>query len=145
MPRLDKNNIHYQVLIAGKDLNEELKERIANTAKIKYTGFIPDLDDFLKACDVMLNPVILGGGIKTKAVEALGYNKIVISAFSGSAGLIPSICGQNLYIAPDYDWDTFTNHIITAISQTPSIPKAFYDTYYWGNIAKNILKVLQSP
>lgn len=143
MPRLKQSNLNCQVLIAGKGLNEELKERISNTTGIKYTGFIPDLNDFLKACDIMLNPVILGGGIKTKAVEALGYDKIVVSTVSGAAGLLPEYCGANLLIATDGDWDTFTNHILAAIHQRAEIPATFYDLYYWGNIARKILSVIE--
>ncbi len=143
MPRLNFHRIEYQVLIAGKGLNEQLKEQISNTPGIVYTGFIPDLNDFLLACDVMLNPVILGGGIKTKAVEALGYNKIVISTKSGAAGLVPSACGRNLYITPDYDWEDYTNALIEGMSATPNIPNEFYEVYYWGNIAKKISMIIR--
>ena len=142
IPRLNKRNIKYQVLIAGKGLAAELKERIDNTPFIKYTGFIPDLHDFLNACDVMLNPVLLGGGIKTKAVEALGYNKIVISSFSGSAGLVIEACGNNLHVSGDYDWDAFTDNIVGSLNETPSIPASFYETYYWGNIAQKIVSII---
>ncbi len=143
MPRLDKNNLKYQVIVAGKGLNDNLKKRIENTPNILYTGFIPDLNQLLKACDIMLNPVILGGGIKTKAIEALGYNKIVISAQSGAAGLVPEVCGDNLLISPDHDWDTFTADVIKAAGMHADIPKVFYDMYYWGNIARNILAILK--
>ncbi len=142
MPRLNKGNIKYQVLIAGKGLPDDLKTKISNTPNIKYTGFIPDLDDFLKACDIMLNPVLLGGGIKTKAVEALGYNKIVVSSFSGAAGLLPEVCGANLLISNDNDWDAFTSHIITSIDQTPLIPDSFYNTYYWGKVMKKVYDII---
>jgi len=140
---LDKNNLKYQVIVAGKGLNDNLKKRIENTPNILYTGFIPDLNQLLKACDIMLNPVILGGGIKTKAIEALGYNKIVISAQSGAAGLVPEVCGDNLLISPDHDWDTFTADVIKAAGMHADIPKVFYDMYYWGNIARNILAILK--
>ncbi len=144
MPRLNKSNFKYQVLIAGKGLPEELKNRIDKTPYIKYTGFIPDLDDFLKACDVMLNPVLLGGGIKTKAVEALGYNKIVVSSFSGSAGLLPEVCGANLHISPDNNWDAFTSNVLVSVDQIPSVPDSFYNTYYWGNVMKKAYDIISS-
>jgi len=143
MPRLNKKNLAYQILIAGKGLSDTLKARIEHTPHILYTGFIPDLNELLKACDIMLNPVILGGGIKTKAIEALGYNKIVISAYSGAAGLVPEVCGGNLLISADHDWDAFTENIVKSMNVQPSIPQAFYDMFYWGNIAKNILTILR--
>ena len=144
IPRLHKKNIPCEILVAGKGLNSELQQRITDTPDIRYAGFIPDLDDFLKANDIMLNAVLLGGGIKTKAVEALGYNKFVVSTLSASAGLQPDVCGENLLISADNDWDAYTDNIVSAINKTPAIPQAFYNTYYWGNIAGNMLSVLQA-
>lgn len=144
LPRLNKKQVAYEVLIAGKGMPEDLKEQIANTDHIHYMGFIPDLDIFLKSCDIMLNPVILGGGIKTKAVEALGYNKFVISTHSGAAGLPTAICAPNLLISKDYDWDTFVTNIIHTMGSQPEIEEIFYKNYYWGNIAQNILNIMQT-
>lgn len=143
LPRLGKKNIACQVIVAGRGLSEDLKKQIENTPGIHYAGFIPDLNQLLKACDIMLNPVLLGGGIKTKAIEALGYNKIVVSSQSGAAGLLPEVCGDNLLVSADNDWDEFTEDIIRATCYTPEIPKEFYDTYYWGNIANNVLNILR--
>lgn len=142
-PRLSNKGIDAQILIAGKGLPEHLQQQIETTPNIRYTGFLPDIDLFLKGCDIMLNSVVLGGGIKTKAIEALGYNKIVISTQSGAAGLDTGACGGNLHIAPDHDWDDFTDLLINSIGQRPHIPQAFYDTYYWGNIAHKIIAIMK--
>ena len=75
-------------------------------------------------------------------VEALGYNKIVVSSFSGAAGLLPEVCGANLLISNDNDWDAFTSHIITSIDQTPLIPDSFYNTYYWGKVMKKVYDII---
>lgn len=142
-PRLEKAGIQYELFITGKGLSEELQQKISKTANIHYTGFIPDLDLFLKSCDVMLNPVLTGGGIKTKAVEALGYNKMVVSSDSGAAGLLPSACGNNLLASPDHDWNSYAANVIKAIGMQANIPGTFYDTYYWGNIMKKVLDIMQ--
>lgn len=144
VPRLNEKDIRYQILIAGRGLNEVLKKRISDTAHITYTGFLHDVSSLLKACSVMLNPVMLGGGLKTKAVEALGYNKMVVSVRSGAAGLIPEACGNNLLISDDNDWDSFAEHTLHAISHPANIPALFYDNYYWGNIAINVLDVIKA-
>ena len=91
----------------------------------------------------MLNPVLSGGGIKTKAVEALAYNKHVISTKSGALGLSPNVCGSNLHIIADNDWDNFTKAIIEASKNPRAIPPSFYEQYYWGNIASNMLAIMQ--
>lgn len=143
VPRLNEAHAQYEILIGGKGLSEKLKTQIAETPHITYTGFIPVLDTFLKACDVMLNPVILGGGIKTKAIEALGYDKTVVSTFSGAAGISPQACGDKLLISEDNDWYAFVANINKATQSTTTISQAFYDTYYWGNIAKKIVDIFR--
>ncbi len=142
MPRLNKSGKGYQVLIAGKGLSEPLQARIANTENVIYTGFLESLKLFLQACDVMLNPVITGGGIKTKAIEALSYNKQVVSCESGAAGLIRSVCGNNLHVSADHDWDAFIKDILNAMTQSSPTPQSFYDTYYWGNIAQKAVEII---
>src|SRR6185437_15233220 len=103
----------------------------------------PSLNNFIKGCDILLNPLILGGGTKSKAVEALGYGKTVISTLSGSAGILKEVCGNSLLVSPDNDWDAFTGNIIKAIEATDvNTPKSFYDFYYWGNIAKQVMEIL---
>lgn len=143
IPRLDNAGFEYQILIAGKGLSLELRLQIEQTEHIKYTGFLPDLEVFLNACDIMLNPVLSGGGIKTKAVEALAYNKHVISTKSGALGLSPNVCGSNLHIIPDNEWDNFANAIIEASQKPRAISPSFYEQYYWGNIAGNMLTIMQ--
>lgn len=143
VPRLNEARIQYEILIGGKGLNERLQQQVKETPNVTYTGFIPVLDTFLKACDVMLNPVILGGGIKTKAIEALGYDKTVVSSRSGAAGIMPEACGDKLLVSDDFDWYGFVAGINKAISQHATIPQSFYDNYYWGNIAQKVLEIFK--
>lgn len=142
-PRLKKAGVPHEILIAGKGLEESLQQQIANTPNIHNLGFVQDLDVFLKGCDIMLNPVLKGGGIKTKAVEALGYNKTVISSKSGAAGLLPAVCGDKLLLAVDNDWGGFTEQVINAIKNPTDIPTLFYNTYYHGAIAEKVISILQ--
>lgn len=144
LPRLDKAGIQYKMMIAGKGLPEALQQQIKAMEHTTYMGFVPKLELLLNACDIMLNPTITGGGIKTKAVEALGYNKIVVSTEDGAAGIKPEVCGNNLLIAPDNDWQRFTELTIQAMQQKPAIPTAFYDTFYWGKVAEKVVKIINN-
>lgn len=143
LPRLDKAGVRYKMMIAGKGLPEHLQQQIKAMEHTVYMGFVPKLDLLLNGCDIMLNPTVTGGGIKTKAVEALGYNKIVVSTVDGAAGIKPDVCGNNLLIAPDHDWQRFTELVIQAMQQPkPTIPNSFYQMYYWGNIAKKVVDIV---
>lgn len=141
-PRLNKYGKPYEILIAGKGLDDELQQRIKATAHIQYNGFVNDLDIFLKGCDVMLNPVLKGGGVKTKAIEALGYNKKVISSASGAAGIDSLVCGHQLKISADFAWDNFVADIMDGIKNNTTIPAGFYEKYYHGNIATRVIDIL---
>lgn len=145
VPLLRKNKVSCTVLIGGKGLSQQLQEAIKNSeGYIYYLGFIDDLDTFIKSCDVMINPVLSGGGIKTKLVEALGYNKVSVSTRTGAAGILKESCGDNLLIAEDHDWQGFSKQLAFALKATANIPGAFYENYYWGNIAKNVLHIIGS-
>ena len=144
-PRLLAAGQRCHILIGGKSLPPDIQAAVqATNGLVQYQGFIDNLDVFIKACDVMLNPVLTGGGIKTKAVEALGYNKVVVSTVNGAAGILPEVCGDNLLLSADYDWAAFTENCIKAIARTPAIPQAFYQHYYWGNIAQHVLNIMRT-
>jgi hypothetical protein len=53
---------------------------------IIYAGFVDDISIYFKGADVFINPVSYGGGIKTKLVEALGYNLNAVSTSNGAIG-----------------------------------------------------------
>lgn len=141
MPRLETAGQRFELLIAGKGLSEAQKEKISGK-NIHYTGFLPSLDDFLQATDVMLNPVLTGGGIKTKAVEALAWGKRVVSCKSGAAGLDRAACGRALLVSEDGDWDAFTEDIRVAAAGNETVPETFYRRYHWGNVAQQVLKTI---
>jgi hypothetical protein len=143
-PRIDKAGTAYEIIIAGDGLSPALQEQIKERKHIRYAGFVNDLDIFLKACDIMVNPVLKGGGVKTKAIEALGYNKTVISSASGAAGILQNVCGNKLQVIPDNDWDGFAKATTEAMNNTDNIPQQFYDTYYHGNIAKKVVAILEN-
>lgn len=144
-PRLKAASFPCEILIAGKGLTEPLKAQIeATNGDVRALGFVDDLHEFLMACDVMLNPMTSGGGIKTKAVEALAYSKMLVSTQNGAAGLLQAYCGRNLMVLPDGDWEAFASAVQVAASKTEMIPQAFYDNYNWDAIARQVLQNLNA-
>ncbi len=141
VPRLKAVDTPFEMLVAGKGLSDAQRGELSGK-NVHYTGFLPSLTDFLQACDVMLNPVLTGGGIKTKAVEALAWGKRVVSCESGAAGLERSACREALFVSPDNDWDHFVADIGAAIHSKAAAPEAFYQMYYWGGVARNVLTTI---
>lgn len=50
-------------------------------------GLVDNCADVYSYCNVMINPVFLGGGIKIKSVEALAYGKPLITSPEGAVGI----------------------------------------------------------
>ncbi|MBK7558780.1 MAG: glycosyltransferase [Chitinophagaceae bacterium] len=73
-----------------------------------YAGFVEDINLYFKGCDIFINPVVNGGGIKTKLVEALGYDLSVTSTKTGAIGIPVEMTGNKMKISEDNDWKAFT-------------------------------------
>ncbi len=140
---LQQNSLQYKIIICGKNLPADMNELKAFADKnIIYTGFVKDIELYFKGADMFLNPVILGGGVKTKLIEAIGFNTTVISTTSGAIGCDTSTCKDKLIIVKDEDWQAFANAVIIKIQQPVGTPIAFYEKYFWGNIIQRAVKVL---
>ena len=132
---LTQKNFKYKIIICGKGLPASYNDlKDYNNENIIYAGFVNDINLFFKAADLFLNPVITGGGIKTKLVEALGNNVSSISCESGAYGIPQTAAANKLIVVKDFDWAAFANGIFTAEIDA-NIPAAFFNHFYWGNIA----------
>jgi glycosyltransferase involved in cell wall biosynthesis len=96
----------YRVVIAG--LNPP---RITDP-RIIYTGFIEHIERYVQSCDVMINPVTLGGGVKTKVLEALACGKPVVSTENGARGIEGEFYKGRLYICGDTHWGEFARKTV---------------------------------
>lgn len=140
-PLLKNKVANYKILICGKGLKGELKEQIDKIKEIVYTGFVDDIDTYFQACDVFINPVVEGGGVKTKLIEALGFGKSSISYFSGSFGADALVTNGRLKVVADYDSEQFVEGIANALQYPIQDDNAtFYTDYSWKRIAGNISK-----
>ena len=143
-PLLLQTDFKYKILICGRGLPDRYHQLEEYKNKnVIYKGFVNDIAMYFKGADAFLNPVIGGGGIKTKLVEALGYNTRTISTADGSIGVNPEDTNSLLTIIPDNDWERFAEKMRNIeIIQKESIPPLFYEKFYWGNIVKKAVAFL---
>jgi hypothetical protein len=130
----------FKVLVCGKGDISPLLRRGAGGEALIHAGFVDDIDEYIKGADVILNPTITGGGIKTKVVEAIGFDKNVVSTKIGAEGVDANYCGGKLLISPDDDWKTFTQNIVKAADFTAHTPDSFFKVHYWGSIVEGMNK-----
>jgi polysaccharide biosynthesis protein PslH len=135
-PSLLKNkNYKYKIIICGKGLPEKYNDLKQFADKnIIYAGFVNDINIFFKGADIFLNPVITGGGIKTKLVEALGNGLSAVSSKSGAFGVPLELVDDKLCVVDDFDWEYFTENIFLMETNTLT-SNSFFNHFYWGNIA----------
>ena len=139
---LAETGFTYKILVCGNKLPPSYNRLLDYTDKnIIYAGFVEDINLYFRGCDIFINPVIDGGGIKTKLVEALGNDLPVVSTKSGAIGISPEITGGKLQLIADGDWKAFAKAICSFTPGSP-IPAVFFDNFYWGNIAARAAAIL---
>ena len=142
---LQQSDFNYKIIICGKALPlamNALAEYVDQN--IIYAGFVEDIDTYFKASDILLNTTTSGGGIKTKLVEALGFNTTVISTPNGAIGVDASTCNGKLIIVEDNNPSGFATAIISNRDLVLNTPASFYETFYLGNIAEKAIKFISS-
>ena len=127
-------NFQYKLLICGRSIPEELLKE--NFPDVIIAGFVDDIDIYFASADVFLNPILEGGGIKTKLVEALGFNSNAVSTTNGAIGVDPSICNGKLSIVPDKDWETFARKVVESAGNKNEIGREYFRHFYWGYSTK---------
>lgn len=140
---LEKTGFSYKIIICGKGLPASYVNLDKYTGKnIIYAGFVKDIALFFTAADIFINPVTDGGGIKTKLVEALAFNMNVVTTQSGAIGVPESVTGGKMKIVSDNDTIAFADAIVKCNAAT-SIPTAFFDYFYWDNIASKAAAAIE--
>lgn len=143
-PILKQEGLRYKILVCGKGLPEEMNQlKEHQSSNIIYCGFVDDIDLYFKGCDLFLNPLQDGGGIKTKLVEALGFGKKCVSSVNGAIGVDEACCGGRLKIVADKDWNAYAMSLIEMSTKTiQNNHQAFYETYSWPSIAEKAMRSL---
>lgn len=135
----------YRILICGGALPAEYEKLEAyRQYKLNYLGFVEDIERYVLAADVVLNPIVKGAGVKTKVLEAIALDRTVISSKSGAFGIHAAVCGDKLRIVADDDEVALAKAIIENSEQQDAVtPAAFYNYYYRDAVVKALLPKLQ--
>jgi glycosyltransferase involved in cell wall biosynthesis len=143
-PILNKNtDFKYKIIICGKGLPESFKN-LDHQKNIIYAGFVDDISLYFKGADIFINPVIDGGGIKTKLVEALGNDLYSVSTVEGAFGIPKHTTNNRLKIVDTNNWELFAENIMNADFEKSHINGNFFDYFYWGKIAEKAKNAIES-
>ena len=97
-PKLSKTNPTIKFYIVGAEPSQRMKKMLKGERRIIITGKVKDLRPYRNRARVMVSPVRLGSGLRTKVLEAMAAGLPVVSTSLGVAG-IEAQTGVNCLVA----------------------------------------------
>jgi glycosyltransferase involved in cell wall biosynthesis len=79
-------NFTFQIIGSGK-LNKELNNVIKSLGRVEFVGFVENLDSYYLSSDLVVIPLLSGSGTRLKALEAMNYQRAIISTAKGVEGI----------------------------------------------------------
>jgi glycosyltransferase involved in cell wall biosynthesis len=71
--------------LAGRNMSEEFKA--LNVPQVFIEGEVDDATQYIQAHDVMVVPILSGGGVRVKIIEGMALGKAIISSTIGAIGI----------------------------------------------------------
>ena len=140
LPRVISEIPNVKFLIVGKKYKFEFQHEA-----IIFTGLVDNVEDYINAADVVIVPLLAGGGTRIKILEAIACGKIVISTRKGAEGLINKLTKPFLRIADD--WNLFSEYIVQELrnreKKTLKVPEEFIKKYSWRKAGETLEKILR--
>lgn len=101
IPRIQRSVPGATFWLVGNEPSADLRQKAASTPRVIVTGRVPSLAPYVRAADVVLCPLRIGGGIKLKVLEALGLGSAVVTTPVGAQGLERGVAVGALTVAGD--------------------------------------------
>lgn len=86
-PLIRTEQNHVKLYVLGKDPDQRIINAIGNDKGVILTGFVKNLDDYLKKTRVYIAPLRFGSGMKVKVLEGLYRGVPTVSTTVGVEGL----------------------------------------------------------
>jgi glycosyltransferase involved in cell wall biosynthesis len=90
-----------ELVVAGSNAPNWLRARL-EAAGVTFLGRVPDAAAFLQSIPLLLAPILSGGGMRIKILDALAQARPVVSTTLGAAG-IEVTHGRDILLADDAD------------------------------------------
>jgi glycosyltransferase involved in cell wall biosynthesis len=105
-----------------------------------YTGVVDRVEDYINASDVVICPLLSGGGTRLKILEAIACGKRVISTTVGAEGLVNK--ETEPYLKCKDNWDQFAQEVVHAIHNDGVLKTdvSLLEKYSW----QRVVEILQS-
>jgi polysaccharide biosynthesis protein PslH len=95
-PDLRRLHPSLELHVAGKNPSEGLRQ--LKVAGMVFHGEVPDAVVFMESCHFFISPLLAGGGMRLKLVEAMANGKCIVSTPIGAEG-IACTNGKEIFLA----------------------------------------------
>lgn len=143
IPRLKASGLRFRIIICGRNkfpafayLND------LNDPCVIMAGEQDMITPFFLAADVFINPVLSGGGIQTKNMDALAHDCNTVCFSALATGIPPEICGGKLRIAEDGNWNEFIKLVIDLSALRSPTPDLFFAYFNWARLLQPLIRKL---
>lgn len=142
IPLLNEAGLSYRIIVCGRIVDHAFSYlQNIKDPNLLYAGNVTDIGPYFAAADVFIDPVITGGGVQTKIVDALGFNLNVV-CFDGMQKGIEG-ADAKIFTAPKSNWQAFATAIGNALKENKPTPPAFFESHNWTNIAEKTYRFIQ--
>jgi len=146
-PQLRERHPEVKFYIVGADPSPRIKKIVGKDPRIVVTGQVKDLGPYRNRARVLVSPVRLGSGMRTKVLEAMAFGLPVVSTSLGVAG-IDAQTGENCFVADtpelfaqSIDWLLSDRSLSARMArQALKLVKNKYDLEIGLNQFENIIK-----
>ena len=143
-PSLGKKNINFKIV--GKNPVLSVKN-LAKYNGVQVLGYVDDVRDYYSEATIVVIPMVSGGGIKNKVLEAFAMGKTVIST---SLGVEAINCFDNEHLLIADTPELFSEKIINILDDEERQPnlgenarKLVVSEYSWGSVAHKLESIYE--
>jgi len=94
--------------IAGTSPRPRIRQ-LARDPTVTVAGYLPDLREPYARCHVAIAPILTGGGVMNKVIDAMAAGRPVVSTSTGNEG-VAALPGQAVLVADEPE--AFANHVV---------------------------------
>jgi glycosyltransferase involved in cell wall biosynthesis len=99
-PQIQEEEPHSEFWIVGSNPPRQISQLAQEDARIKVTGFVGELEPFYAQATVFVAPIVVGGGVVTRILNAMAMSKAVVTTSFGNEG-IEATAGRDLLVADE--------------------------------------------
>lgn len=113
-----------------------------NHENLLFAGLVDKIEDYINASDIVICPLLSGGGTRLKIIEALACGKVVVSTTIGAEGLV---CDDTSCLRIADDWDEFVAQMVLVLvsehyaSGSEYCSSDLVKRYCWCSVVREII------